>query len=289
VPGLASASAAEASTTIGQLAGANPPAICIGGPNDALQISLSSGNTYTVPAGGGAITSWSTNAGPGLGQTLKLKVFRLISGTTYQVVAHDGPRALVPSTLNTFGGLNIPVQAGDVVGLNDQNAPAAPNACVFSTGSAGDVFGASPSGDAADGTAENITPVPAPGYRLNLSAVIGVKPSNTFSFGKVKKNRNNGTATVAVTVPGPGTLSLTGKNVKTQRSGNAATASKTVTAAGRVKLLVKAKGKAKTKLKKTGKAKVKFKVTYTPNGTGSGDLIGDPNTQTKRVKLLKKR
>jgi len=48
------------------------------------------------------------------------------------------------------------------------------------------------------------------------------------------------------------------------------------------------KGKAKKKLNKTGKVKVKVKVTYTPNGTASGDLIGDPSTQTKRVKLIKK-
>jgi hypothetical protein len=41
---LASASQAAASTTIGQLAPPNPPNLCVGGPNDALQASLGGGN-----------------------------------------------------------------------------------------------------------------------------------------------------------------------------------------------------------------------------------------------------
>jgi hypothetical protein len=244
-----------------------------------------------VPAGGGAITSWSTNAGAGLGQTLKLKVFRPISGTTHQVVAHDGPRALIPSTLNTFGGLNIPVQAGDLIGLNDQNAPAVNNACLFNTGLAGDIFAASASGDAADGISETITPVmPAPGHRLNISAVVGVKPSNADTLGKLKRNKRKGTATLSVSVPGPGTLALTGKGVKTQRDARAAgaSASLAVSGAGTVTLKIKPKGTVKKKLNKKGKAKVKVTVTYTPNGTSTGDLIGDPNTKSKRIKLIKR-
>lgn len=280
---LAIAPAVIASTTIGQLAPPNPPAACLGGPNDLLQASLTSGNPYTVPPEGGTITSWSTNAAPGPGQTLKMKVFRLVSGTTYTVVAHDGPRALTPSTLNTFSGLSIPVQGGDVVGLNDQNAPAAHNACLFTASSSGDIFGASPMGDVADGTSETIGPV-AGGYRLNVTAVVGSTPSDVFTFDKVKYNKNKGTATLAVNVPGPGTLSLTGKGVKAQRPASEAVASKAVSAAGTVKLPIKAKGKAKGKLNKRGKLKAKVKVTYTP----TGDLPGVPNTQSKRVKLVKK-
>ncbi|MDX6606312.1 MAG: hypothetical protein QOD14_852 [Solirubrobacterales bacterium] len=63
---------------------------------------------------------------------LTFKVFRNIGDpSTYMAVGHDGPRALVPSVVNTFA-TSIPVQAGDVIGLNDENATAVPNACIFS-------------------------------------------------------------------------------------------------------------------------------------------------------------
>jgi hypothetical protein len=78
---------------------------------------------------------------------------------------------------------------------------------------------------------------------------------------------------------------LRGKGLVRQRPTGAfrparATA-KTVSAAGRVRLLVKAKGKPKHKLNRTGKVKLTAKVTYTPTG-------GDPNTKSKRIKLIKR-
>jgi hypothetical protein len=59
-----------------------------------------------------------------------------------------------------------------------------------------------------------------------------------------------------------------GKKVTPQRPAGDATASKAVTGAGAVKLLVRAKREAKKKLNKTGKAKVKAKVTYAPHRRG---------------------
>jgi hypothetical protein len=111
----------------------------------------------------------------------------------------------------------------------------------------------------------------------------GQPVSNEFSFGKVKKNMKKGTAILPVTVPGAGTLSLSGKGVVKQRPLGAAhhVLAKTVSAAGTVKLKIKAKGKAKKQLDRTGTVKVKAKVTYTPTG-------GDPNTQSKRIKLIKR-
>jgi hypothetical protein len=115
---------------------------------------------------------------------------------------------------------------------------------------------------------------------VDAASLTSTPISNVFSFGKLNRNKHRGTAILPVNVPGPGTLSLTGKGVKTQRPGGA-NASKAVAAAGTVKLLVKAKGSAKHKLNKTGKVKVKVKVTFTPTG-------GASNTQTKRIKLIKK-
>lgn len=113
-------------------------------------------------------------------------------------------------------------------------------------------------------------------FRLTIAP----KPTNLFTFGKLKRNTHKVTATLPVNVPGPGSLSLTGSGVKTQRGGGA-TASRTVTAAGTVKLLVKATGAKRHRLKKKGKVKVGLNVTFTPT-------YGDPNTRSERVKLIKK-
>ena len=101
------------------------------------------------------------------------------------------------------------------------------------------------------------------------------KPSNRFAFGKLKRNKKKGTAKLAVSLPGAGTLSLSGKGV-------VAKAARAISGAGSVNLLVKAKGKRKRTLERKGKVKVKVKVTFIPTG-------GDPNTQAKTVKLIKRR
>jgi hypothetical protein len=278
---LASASGAAASTTIGQLApDGGSGTTCAGGPYDFLQPPVTAGNTYVVPAGGDVISSWSTNAIAGVGQMLEMKVYRKVSDPmTYKVIGHDGPRPLIPSKLNTFA-VSIAVQPGDVLGLNSANAGSVTNECVFTApGQTYDYF----LGDLGDGTSGAFTS--GSNARLNITAVVAAKPLNTFSFGKLNRNKKKGTATVPVFVPGPGSLSLTGKNVKTQRAAGGAAASLTVPGAGMVKLLVKPKGKLKKKLRKKGTARVRIRVTYTP----TGDLPGVPNTQTEKIKLNKKR
>ncbi len=284
VVGLAGASTAGASVTIGQLApGIAPPAIC-GGLYDLVQPTVTSGNTYVVPAGGVAITSWSTNAAAGSGQQLKMKVFRKVSEPLgYRVVGHDGPRPMIPGTLNEFA-VNIPIRPGDVLGLNNANAAAVPNACLFAA--PGD-FNRQRAGDLADGQSGTFGGAGSVDRRPNITAVVGFEPTNSFSFGRLNRNKDRGTATVAVKVPGPGTLSLTGKGVKTQRSDRVAIASKKVSSAGTVKLRIKAKGQKKRELNDAGTVKVKAKVTFTPNGTATGDVVGDPRTKPRRVKLVK--
>jgi hypothetical protein len=116
-------------------------------------------------------------------------------------------------------------------------------------------------------------------FKLSGTAALS-QASNQFTLGTLKRNTKKGTAKLTVAVPGPGKVELTGKGVKSQRSGRAI-ASKVAPAAGTVKLLIKAKGKTKSKLNETGKAKVKVKVTFTPTG-------GVSNTQAKRLKLIKK-
>ncbi|HMC51060.1 MAG TPA: hypothetical protein VKH20_10490 [Solirubrobacterales bacterium] len=98
------------------------------------------------------------------------------------------------------------------------------------------------------------------------------KPSNHFSFGKLKLNKKKGTATLVVTVPGAGSLALGGKGVK-----------KAIVKAkgpGKVTLPIEAVAKAKKKLDELGKIKLLPKVTFTPLG-------GDANAESTKATLTK--
>ena len=286
----ATAGTASASTVIGQVAPGNPPSsTCSISPRDDLQPTVTSGPSYVVPAGGVAITSWSTNASVEVGQMLEMKVFRKVGNPAiYSVVGHDGPRPITPATLNTFP-VNVPVMPGDVLGFQHVNAADVDSACVFS---APGETNAVRDGDLADGQSGDFSvTTPDSDSRINISAVVGFKPSNSFDIGKLIRNKAKGTAILPVEVPGPGTISLDGKGLKRQRHARFAPRLPRITTVkekGTVNLRIRAKGKAKRRLKRAGKAKLKLKITYVPNGTASGDLVGDPNTETKRVKLIKR-
>jgi hypothetical protein len=165
---LALCAGAAADVTVGQVAPPSPEPYCNLGPTDTIQIAVAEGNSYVVPQAG-TLTSWSTSAGPGTGQSLSLKVYRPVSGTSYSVIGEDGPRALTPSVLNTFP-IDIAVQAGDVIGMNDGEAPLHHDACSFFTDEAGDLAAGLP-GDAADGALLSFEPVDTePNVRVNISA-----------------------------------------------------------------------------------------------------------------------
>jgi hypothetical protein len=270
----ASATPATASVTIGQVApGSSPTAYCdFTAPIDVLQPTVTAGNGYGVPSFPSirslTITSWSTNASADVGQVLTFKVFRLVSGTTYSVVGHDRPRPITPSTVNTFSGLSIPVQPGDVIGLQHSGVNAA---CIFEAGPA-EVHLERP-GDLADGESGSFV---SDNQRVNATALVG--PSNSFAISTVKRNKNKGTATIAVTLPNPGELTGSGKGV--QASSARAVTGRSV-AAGPAQLLIKAKGKKRKTLNETGKVKLTVAITYTPTG-------GSPSTQSVKVKLKKK-
>jgi hypothetical protein len=261
---------ASASVTLGQLHPAPGMGLtCNQNSFDIAQRTVASGNPYVVP-GQGAITSWSTNAGPSVGSLYTLKLFRkLAEPNTYQVAGHDGPRTLTPSALNTFGA-SVPAQPGDLIGINDNDGSSVTNACLF-PGLASDSHIIRMDSLADGGVGDFGVDLNS---RINISAVF--EPSNSFGFGKLKRNKRKGTAILSVEVPNPGSLVLGGKGVK-GASAAGAVISKIVGAAGTVQLVIKAKGKQARKLKKKGKVGLKAKITYTPTG-------GDPATQTKKLK-----
>jgi hypothetical protein len=255
--------------TIGQLATST---VATSAANvDFIQFAVSSGATYDVPENG-TITSWSHNAINTGGQTLTMKVFRKVADPIfYKAVAHDGPRNLAAGLLNTFA-TNIPVQAGDTIGLG---CLVSSSACLFGTTPTDKfIFKGAPTlndGDAAAFTG------PSTGNRLNVTAVL--EPTNTVTVGATTLNKKKGAATLNLTLPNPGELTASGSGVSASSVGHAVI-SKAVPA-GTVQLLVKATGKKRKTLNATGKVKLTVSITYTPTN-------GAPGTQSIKVKLKKK-
>ena len=160
--------ASAATTTIGQLAPAGTPATCANSnPFDHVQGSVTAGPSYVVPADG-TITSWSHYAAPTpAGQQLKFKIFRAGAlANQYQAISHDEPRDLTAGALNTFN-VSIPVNAGDLIGLNDLTVN---NACLFAL--PGESGARQRDGDLADGTSGIFTTGVNNEVRVNISAVL---------------------------------------------------------------------------------------------------------------------
>jgi hypothetical protein len=266
---LAVSASAQAAVTIGQTG--EPTDGCSAGFEYA-QLTVTSGNSYFVPALPPAtaltITSWTHVAYPDPGQRLKLRVYRPVPGTTstFTVLAED-VHDVTSGGLNTFAS-NIPVQAGDTIGITEVARPGAP---LFACG-----FG--PGGETAysDGPEKpigsQVTFSGGSGFRLNVSAV--VEPTNAFSS-RQTRNKKKGTAKLILDVPNPGEATVSGKGAKVS-----AAKTKTAAAAGPVKFKIRAKGKKLAKLNRSGKVKLTATITYTPTA-------GSPSTRSVKVKLKK--
>jgi hypothetical protein len=122
-------------TIIGALDPSNtdlgPIDYCVATDANYLQAGISPGDpTYTVPIGGGTITSWSTRYGVN-SAVVGLEVWRpgKFEGE-YQLVALDSEAiARHAQGISTFS-TSIPVQAGDVIGI--QQPVANTTDCTFS-------------------------------------------------------------------------------------------------------------------------------------------------------------
>jgi hypothetical protein len=258
----ASASPANALVTIGQLAPGTPTGFSDpSGHDDIAQPTVTSGNTYVVP-GTGLITSWSHNAATGTGQKLMFKVFRHVSGSTYAVVGHDGPRPLTGGGINTFPA-SIPVIAGDIIGLSFDVAP--PGKATFFPVSGDSLV--LRSGNLLDGQSGDF----ALNANRRVNATAAFQPANSFILGATRRSTKKGTATITVNIPNPGELTASGHGIR---------AAGAVAAPGHVKLLIRAKGRKRRKLNTAGTVKLNVAITYLPTG-------GDPRTQSKRLKLKK--
>jgi hypothetical protein len=255
---------ATASVTLGQL---NPTPAGVQTGFDFAQLSVASGNSYAVPANG-TIISWSTNASATVTQSATFKVFRKVADPSFYKVVGLDTRPIAPGFLNTFTGLSIPVQSGDLIGAHPTGA-----AIAFSATAGDKILNAPIDLKVSDaGASFNTTDL----NKLDLTAVFA--PTNTVTLGKTALNKKKGTATLNLTLPNPGDLTASGKGVKASSAGHAVV-SKSV-GAGPATLVIKAKGKQKQTLDATGKVTLKVAVKYTPTN-------GDPGTQSVKVKLKK--
>jgi hypothetical protein len=235
-----------------------------------VQHDLTSGPGYSASSNG-VITAWSGAANGATGQTLQLVVLSQGSTLGYTILRRDSVRTLVNlNALNTFTGLRLPIEAGQLIGVYH---PPGSNASCEGPGSAGDNVAFSDIGNPSDGV-----PATYNGFdsllRVNAQAV--VEPTNTFTLGGVTRNKKKGNATITVNLPNAGELTAGGKGVK---ASSAAVTSKAV-GAGATTLTIRAKGKKKRKLNDTGKVKLNVALTFTPTG-------GTAGTQSTKVKLKK--
>jgi hypothetical protein len=109
---LASAVPAGAATQIGQTS--DPTEACVA-DHTWLQPTAAN-NAYTVPIRG-VITSWSFEGGSTPPPQIRFKVGRPAGGDNFTIVGRGGFEAPAAFQLNTYANLQIPVEAGDVIGF----------------------------------------------------------------------------------------------------------------------------------------------------------------------------
>ncbi|HEY1456947.1 MAG TPA: hypothetical protein VGF15_00385 [Solirubrobacteraceae bacterium] len=165
----AAASAQTGSITIGQLALSSSELSECQSKHAYLQSESASGQlSYTVPAPGGVITSWS-EAPAGRTGSERLLVARPTTTQGRYTVLALSPVETVSGTENQTFPVRIPVQAGDLLGLE----PTTPGLfCTFSEdfGYSGDLVGVLP-GEPSEG--ETLTVEPALSKkRLNVTGTL---------------------------------------------------------------------------------------------------------------------
>lgn len=270
------ASAQAAVVTVGSpLSGSFPLSTSFGDQRTVTNLVLGeTGANVTSPVSG-TIIRWRIAGATG--GPFRLRVLTPGGGTTFTGAGTSDPQTPSSTATESFT-TNLPIGAGQQIGLDLSDSSA--SAGFKSSAGLGSQFGVWGPPPLANGETQTFSPF-ASDEELGFNADVATKPSNAFSFGSLGRNKKKGTATLAVNVPGPGTLELTGNGVKAASA--RAVQATTVSAAGSVQLPIRAKGKKKKQLNNSGKAKLNVSITYTP----SGDLPGDPNTQSRQVKLIK--
>jgi len=155
----------SAATVIGSAAGNLP----CGSGMDTVQLSTSGATNYAVPAGGGPITSWSTQVGAITGQAALLVWRPTATADTLTLVGESPHVALTANSVNTFTlATPIAVKAGDLLGLRVEST----SYCIQSPGSVTGVIGYKAGTTPAVGQPEAFAADPL-NLTLDVSATLG--------------------------------------------------------------------------------------------------------------------
>jgi Domain of unknown function DUF11 len=166
---FAAPAVANAAVTIGETTpGGFSPVPCVG-PYLAIQTQVGDPPGYTVPAGGGVITSWSIQEKDAYAGQVRLKVLKPLGSGSYQVVGQSRFVSYPPG-LDVFQA-RIPVHGGDTLGLWIPGDPLTLADCVFSTNDSNDQVGA-PAGMTEPQLGDTFTTSSNGQERLNVSAQV---------------------------------------------------------------------------------------------------------------------
>lgn len=177
VGALVPANLHAAPITVGQLF--TPTQGCA--PQTFLQTGVASGTSYSVPTAG-VITQWSFQNGTTPPGGLKLKVGRPQGGNSYEIVGEAPAGSQTPNSFDTYPA-QIPVSAGDVIGIYQSDAPAVE--CAINTGDVSDTF-AAVLGDPPPGTTTGSTPLTS--HTFPVQALVFLQPgvsSVSQAFGSI--------------------------------------------------------------------------------------------------------
>jgi hypothetical protein len=269
---LVAATPAPASVTIGSnlasLHAHNMPGCNISCTATNLHIPFANraAGGLTSPVNG-TVTSWRVRANTGL--NLSLRILRPVGGLTYTGVGTSAPASFPGPGISPSFPTSLPINIGDSIGLDNPNA----NLILGAVPGAVQLFWNVP--PLLDGVSR--APTGAGASREVLVQAV-VEPTNTLTFGKVRRNKKKGVAFLPVNVPNPGELTFSGKLLKIA---GGASASQAVSGPGQVTVKVTAKKKKAKKLKRKGKVRVKPIFEFTPTS-------GLTSTQAARFGLKRK-
>jgi hypothetical protein len=227
----------------------------------------------------GVVTSFALKSGaqPSAGEMVRFRLGRFEPGTSLAATgAGVGPTVTLSPTLINVAPANLPIEVGDAVGidvLSTTSAIAAQGTCGVGMGAF--ISYAPPLTDGG-----GFQP-PSGNNTCELLVQATVQPSSVFGFNPkqvykvaIKKPK----IILPIELPGPGGIKVFGKGVARQGASKGGAVTRTVNAAGTVKLRITLAAKTLRKLETAGKAALKLNVTFAPVG-------GERETQTRKLKL----
>jgi hypothetical protein len=249
-------------------------------PCTFLSFAVQPGNPYPARSPTkGVVTSFALKSGaqPLAGEMVRFRLGRFETGTTLAATgAGVGPTVTLSPTLINVVPANLPIDVGDAVGIDvfsTTSAIAAQGSCGIGMGS--HILYAPPltDGGSFQPAIGNSTCELLVQATVQPSSVFGINPKQVYKVA-IKKPK----IILPIELPGPGGIKVFGKGVARQGASKGGAVTRTVNAAGTVKLRITLAAKTLRKLETAGKAALRLNVTFTPVG-------GKQETQTRKLKL----